>query len=348
MPIEGPLRELGIHDVFQLLDLSRKTGMLRVTSELRADEGMVYFDGGKVVHASIRSKPETLEDVLVGAGKITPAELQHARKLVAEHDNAANLTDIFINAGVVSARELEQLLKQRLEGIVFDLMSWREGFFSFEERALADVPPEARVTVATESLLMESARRIDEWSRIADKVPNLAVVPALAPVPEDHESQLDLLPHEWEVLTMIDGARDLRAIASSLGRAEFEVAKVAYGLATTGVIEIRHPRRLSASISQPEAAQHPAITRARALAGAGLVADAITELREAAQRSPTAADVYLEIGFLSVRVGDLDGARVAWERFLKLAPSDAAAPRVKSALDAAGKLLGALEEHGNG
>ena len=28
MAIEGPLRELGIHDVFQLLDLSRKTGTL--------------------------------------------------------------------------------------------------------------------------------------------------------------------------------------------------------------------------------------------------------------------------------------------------------------------------------
>ena len=32
MPIEGPLRELGIHDVFQLLDLARKTGVLKVTS----------------------------------------------------------------------------------------------------------------------------------------------------------------------------------------------------------------------------------------------------------------------------------------------------------------------------
>ena len=35
MAIEGPLRELGIHDVFQLLDLSRKTGMLCVSSKLR-------------------------------------------------------------------------------------------------------------------------------------------------------------------------------------------------------------------------------------------------------------------------------------------------------------------------
>jgi len=39
MTIEGPLRELGIHDVFQLLDLSRKTGALRVTSELRHTRG---------------------------------------------------------------------------------------------------------------------------------------------------------------------------------------------------------------------------------------------------------------------------------------------------------------------
>ena len=43
MAIEGPLRELGIHDVFQLLDLSRKTGVLRVSSELREDEGLVVL-----------------------------------------------------------------------------------------------------------------------------------------------------------------------------------------------------------------------------------------------------------------------------------------------------------------
>ena len=43
MAIEGPLRELGIHDVFQLLDLSRKTGTLTVVSQLRDNEGVVLF-----------------------------------------------------------------------------------------------------------------------------------------------------------------------------------------------------------------------------------------------------------------------------------------------------------------
>ena len=191
MPIEGPLRELGIHDVFQLLDLSRKTGMLRVTSELRDDEGVVYFDRGRVVQAGIRSKPSAID--IVG----------------------------------LSEREIERKLRHQIESTVFELMSWREGFFSFEERALTDIPTGSRIEVATESLLMEGARRIDEWSRIADKVPNLAVVPILAPVSPEHETQLDLLPHEWEVLTMIDGQRDLRAISAALGRGEFEIAKVA-------------------------------------------------------------------------------------------------------------------------
>jgi len=48
MAIEGPLKELGIHDVFQLLDVSRKTGVLRITSKIRHNQGTVYFDGGAV------------------------------------------------------------------------------------------------------------------------------------------------------------------------------------------------------------------------------------------------------------------------------------------------------------
>src|SRR5258705_8316319 len=78
MAIEGPLRELGIHDVFQLLDLSRKTGALRVTSDLRDDEGVVLFDGGRVIHASVRSHPTSIERILRQAGKGNDADLAGA------------------------------------------------------------------------------------------------------------------------------------------------------------------------------------------------------------------------------------------------------------------------------
>ena len=83
MAIEGPLRELGIHDVFQLLDLSRKTGSLRVTSDLRDDEGYVLFEGGKVLHASVRSNPTSIERILRQAGKLTDADVAAAQAMPA-------------------------------------------------------------------------------------------------------------------------------------------------------------------------------------------------------------------------------------------------------------------------
>src|SRR6266516_7327147 len=86
MAIEGPLRELGIHDVFQLLDLSRKTGALRVTSELRHNEGTIYFDNGVVVSAEIRSNPHPLGALLLRTGKITEADFERARDMQQRQD----------------------------------------------------------------------------------------------------------------------------------------------------------------------------------------------------------------------------------------------------------------------
>lgn len=280
MPIEGPLRELGLPDVFQLLDLSRKTGLLHVRSQLRDDEGHVYFDGGRVVQATLRSKPQARVD-----------------------------------ATVLSDREVERRLRGQIETAIYDMMAWREGFFSFEERPLSDVPADQRVKIATESLLMESARRIDEWSRIADKVPHLLVVPVLAEAPPDHETQLDLLPHEWEVLSMIDGERDLRAIASVLGQAEFDAAKIVYGLVTTGVVEIRKVQRVSAAVPAPPHAPAPN-----------------PEIRAS-----------LVSGLAAAKRGDFSAARASWDRFLELAPSAPEAPRVRSALDAMNVLRDRLE-----
>src|SRR6266850_637302 len=105
MPIEGPLRELGIHDVFQLLDLSRKTGVLRVVSELRSNEGEVYFDAGSVVHAEIRSNPHPLGALLVRSGKIDDADLGRARDLQLRGDKRL-LGRILVSIGAITEREL--------------------------------------------------------------------------------------------------------------------------------------------------------------------------------------------------------------------------------------------------
>ena len=318
MAIEGPLRELGIHDVFQLLDLSRKTGVLCVSSKLREDEGVVYFDGGRVVQASIRSKSVPVELVLLEAGRITQADLDLAGTPTA---GEGSVVDSLVRIGAITQRELERHLRLQIESVVFDLMSWREGFFSFEERAPDDMPHNTRIAVATESLLMEGARRIDEWSRIADVVPNLDVVPELAPVSEERDigggATLDLLPHEWQVLTMIDAERDLRAIAALLGRDEFETAKIAYGLATTGVVTVR---------------KSPESSTAARIAGPPIV----TSAGGPAERTPTGVAAHVS------------AARHAVEQLLRREPTGSVAHEARDALDALARLERVLEVHAHG
>ena len=245
MAIEGPLRELGLHDVFQLLDLSRKTGVLRITSQLRNNDGTVWFDRGAIVYAEIRSNPHRLGDVLIRAGKIAEGDVQRARAQQEREGGEGQrrrLGRILVEMGAVTERELARQVEFHIEESVFELMSWREGLFSFSEGDLAGLPSDVAMRVPVEKLLMEGARRIDEWSRIEAHLPHLNVVPLLSdPGASDGMSHLHLLPDEWLVLAQVDGVRDVRGVASSLARPEFEVAKTLFGLVSTGIIAVSDP-----------------------------------------------------------------------------------------------------------
>ena len=132
MAIEGPLRELGIHDVFQLLDLSRKTGALRVTSDLRDDEGVVLFDGGRVIHASVRSHPTSIERILRHAGKVSDADMAVAASL--EPLAGEGLGDRLVRAGVITQRELERQLRLAIESVVYSTQT-PQGTAAIDARA---------------------------------------------------------------------------------------------------------------------------------------------------------------------------------------------------------------------
>jgi hypothetical protein len=241
VPIEGPLRELSIHDVFQLLDLAQKTGVLRVTSELRQNGGTVYFDQGAVVAAEIQSNPHPLGSVLLRSGKVSESDLARARDMQASGDSR-RLGEILIAVGAVPRKELERQVRAQVEEVIFELMGWSEGYFSFSESPLDHVPAQASLRIPTGALLMEAARRIDEWSRIEPMVPHLGVVPRLVAPDGGETAPMDLLPGEWEVLAAVDGTRDVRVLADAVGRSDFDVARTLYGLASAGIVLIEDPR----------------------------------------------------------------------------------------------------------
>jgi hypothetical protein len=372
--IEGPLKELGLHDVFQLLDLSRKTGVLRVTSPLRRNQGTVYFERGAVVAAEIRSNPHPLGDLLLRAAKVTEADVGLARQLQARGDTR-RLGDILVEQGAITRRELERQVRMQVEEVVFEVMGWREGHFSFAEGPIAGLRADALVRIPTEALLMEGARRIDEWSRIERQIAHLGVVPGLAPDDDRPEGGLDLLPGEWEVLARIDGSRDIRAIAGELGRSEFDVAKVVFGLYSSGVVRLHDPKASAPDAApglddalatvtrllregETEAARleaealvgaHPGESRVHlASAQVQLVARRHREAEAAARRAlglePLLAPAHRLLGDALVGQGRFAEGISWWERWLTLARHDPAHEADRSRIRAAAEAARTLDQ----
>jgi len=221
---------------------------------------------------------------------------------------------------------------------------------------------------------------------MADRLPTLEVVPILASVQADHAALLDLLPNEWEVLAAVDGVHDLRGIAACLGRSEFDVAKVVYGLVATGVVAVeRHhangagptPTQTSGNDAEAAvAAAREALTGGRpedALRLAGVVigadgsrvdarlivvralrrlhrlGEAAEELRRALEIAPEDPGLRLEQGFAALSRGDFQAAVASWEQYLRIAPPTASdTVGLREAVTSASYLHGFLEAYTSG
>jgi tetratricopeptide (TPR) repeat protein len=114
------------------------------------------------------------------------------------------------------------------ENSVYTLFTWTSGTFNFEP----GVEPEdgaERVSVDPQSLLLEGARRVDEWSLIEKKIPSFDVVFSLDR-PRLMLNRDPLSPEQEALLPIIDGHRDINGLIRDSSLGEFEVGKALYGL----------------------------------------------------------------------------------------------------------------------
>jgi Domain of unknown function (DUF4388) len=343
MALEGPLKEFHIQDVFQLLDLGRKTGVLRVTSELRQTAASVSFDSGGVVAATLGKSQQRFGARLVRMSKISAKDLDRALAL-QEKGDARRLGDILVSLGAISRRELDRQLKAQIEETILDLLGWTEGHFRFEEGAVSEALVESPVRIPTEGLLMESARRLDEWSRIEATVPHLRVVPRLPPPDAVATGKLDLVPFEWEVLAAVDGQRDLHALADTLGRSEFDVARTIYALAAAGVVVLDNGAALETGRDHgtPLAPVREALSKGEFEKAAGAV-------QEVLRTDPLMPEARRLLGLCQAALGRFRGAAETWKSWSRLGTrtpaEEALAPEVDRLRQAAEILAEELESY---
>ncbi|HET7422510.1 MAG TPA: DUF4388 domain-containing protein, partial [Gemmatimonadales bacterium] len=172
MAIKGSLKEASLPDVIQLLFLGRRTGCLALAD--RHNFGTIYFDEGHIVFAAIVNRRDRLGDIMVASGRITPEQLTAAIEQQRD-DREHKLGEILVEQGAIARPELEQWVRHQIEEAVYYLFTWSSGTFNFE----AGVRPEREdllVRINPEFLLLEGARRVDEWSLIEKKIPSFDII----------------------------------------------------------------------------------------------------------------------------------------------------------------------------
>ena len=125
----------------------------------------------------------------------------------------------------------------RGEYAVYEMAMWQRGQFIFTPSVESD---QVTVTKSNTSLMMEAARRLDEWRVLQRKISSMDAIPYYLPR-EPGRDQVTLSPVEWQVVTKIDGTLSIKKLEEALGLPAYDVCKVLYGLVTSGLIGIRAP-----------------------------------------------------------------------------------------------------------
>lgn len=247
MAIKGSLKGASLPDVLQLLAMGKKTGCLSVTH--RSNFGYIFFEKGRICYASIVNRRDRLGDMLVKNSVISQDQLEAAISAQSRLRDK-RIGELLVEQGALTREELHQYVRRQIEEAVYFLFTWMQGTFNFE----ADVHPEEQdllVSINPESLLLEGARRMDEWSLVEKKIPSFDLV---FEVNRSHEvtSEVELTDEQRTVIELVDGQRDVQSIIEESGLVEFEVGKALYGLLTAGFVQ-RVGR--SASVAAPEVSE---------------------------------------------------------------------------------------------
>jgi tetratricopeptide (TPR) repeat protein len=231
MAIKGSLKEASLPDVLQLLSMGKKTGCLSVTH--RNNFGYIYFDKGRICYASVVNRRDRLGDMLVKSGAVSRRALEDA---VAMQDKRRDtrLGELLMESGAITLQQLYGAIDIQIREAVYFLFTWTQGTFNFD----ADVLPDASehvVSINPESLLLEGARRVDEWSLIEKKIPTFDLVFEVERT-KAMAAEVELTEEQTVVLELIDGKRDVQGIVDASGLVEFEIGKALYGLMTAGFV----------------------------------------------------------------------------------------------------------------
>ncbi|MEN8151321.1 MAG: DUF4388 domain-containing protein, partial [Planctomycetota bacterium] len=239
MALGGDLRNINLADIFQTLSMNRQVGTLVVRNGVK--EKKVYFSGTGVSLCSGRTIPGfRLGRYLVGTGRVTEEDLRTA--LEEQRRTGDLLGKVLVDLELCSTEDVETVIRYHAAEELYEIFGWDRGDFQFLEGSSSDIldrpSPFALTQFEAGSIVMEAARRIDEWERVREAVPSDKDIFIHSGV---EGGELD--PDEWgndiaAVYDLIDGRMDTAAILDRYHLSVFDTGMVLRELVLNGLIRV--------------------------------------------------------------------------------------------------------------
>ncbi len=225
MPIKAPISELSLFDFLQLISLTSKRGMIKLTNANNQKEYKLYFVDGKLEYIDLTDR---IRDEIINR------ELGNKDEINSLNGN--NLIECIIERKLMSLNTFKIFYEKIAIEVLYSLFTIESGQISFKECDFF-IPYSCNLGMKVENIILEAARRIDEISKMEEVIPSREII---LEVSSDIKNKdfIELNPTEWKIISLIGGKRTIADIIIRIGN-ELEVFKLLYGLIMTGIIRMR-------------------------------------------------------------------------------------------------------------
>lgn len=260
MPLQGNIRDFSTTQLLNLVNLSKRSGMLTIFESIPTGENdamdqpkmkpggeraKVAFNKGKLIYAELFGQDNGLVAILNKAGKLTDKQAQ-ALKARSQNTSDKALAMRLMSAKYVNQNDIVTCIKQHILDVIYNLMTWSEGPFRFDD----NVQPEKQnilVPVELENVIIEGARRIREVEQLKSHIENLDVSLKFPENPKEKFKGVHLSVEEWKVVSYVSPKNTIRQIAKANNMSEMEIRRVVYGLEQAGLVIVVKPRGTGAT-----------------------------------------------------------------------------------------------------
>lgn len=238
MGFQGNLQSYSLGDLFQNISGNNRTGMLKIYGP--SGEKYIYFTAGQIrLLAHGKSNKGMLRKVLADSKLIVREHLEAAEKEAAENNTA--LSNVVLEKGYIEEDNLKALVNFAIEEDIYDLFTWNEANFEF-----IDGPPDNEIfdgelfaeenVFNTDHLVMEAARRSDEWGRIREVITSDENVFITVNEARNRLETFEQGSAPLQIIMHVDGYRSVGEIINSAGLGKFDVYEGLFHLYQQGIV----------------------------------------------------------------------------------------------------------------